>query len=214
MWVTAQRDYGGQSAAERVAERRRLFLDAGLELLGSVGAAGMTVRGAIRQAGLAPRYFYEEFGTLDALQVAVFDQVIGEVEVESARMILEAPADLRSRTRAGALAIVSILVDDPRKGRVLFVESTASPALAKRRTAETERFALLLLGYGVYQNLPGLAADGTASDAAMMFARFAVGGTAEVLGAAVQGTAVDRERLVDQLTELLLAAGEAFQRLA
>ena len=59
------RPYRGVEAAERLAERRRRFLEAGLDLLGGPRPAELTVRGICSQAGLTPRYFYESFTDKD-----------------------------------------------------------------------------------------------------------------------------------------------------
>ncbi|NHA01109.1 hypothetical protein G5V59_17810 [Nocardioides sp. W3-2-3] len=53
------RRYGGQDAAQRVAERRARLLAAGLAVMGERGVAGATVRGVAEASGLAARYFYE-----------------------------------------------------------------------------------------------------------------------------------------------------------
>src|SRR6185312_7652663 len=74
------RPYRGVEAADRVAERRRRFLEAGLDILGSEpDLSELTVRGICRQAGAALRYFYESFTDKDDLIAAVFDGVIADI---------------------------------------------------------------------------------------------------------------------------------------
>jgi AcrR family transcriptional regulator len=52
------RSYGGESANDRLARRRRQLLDAGLELFGTTGYRATTVRQLCREARVSDRYFY------------------------------------------------------------------------------------------------------------------------------------------------------------
>ncbi|MGG8731192.1 helix-turn-helix domain-containing protein, partial [Streptomyces lividans] len=68
--------YGGKSAAQRQAERRRRFLDAALQLFGdSPGYRATTVAALSEAAGLSTRQFYEEFRTLEDVLAALHLQV-------------------------------------------------------------------------------------------------------------------------------------------
>jgi len=64
---SSKRTYGGLSETERVNERRERFLEAGLEVFGSLGMRGATVRKLCKEASLTERYFYESFTDTDAL---------------------------------------------------------------------------------------------------------------------------------------------------
>src|SRR3546814_9800124 len=81
--TSGARRYGGASAEERAAERRSRLLAAGLELMGTRGLVGATVRGVAEEAGVAARYFYESFPTVDDLHLAVFDEIAQEALVRS-----------------------------------------------------------------------------------------------------------------------------------
>src|SRR3954453_17264126 len=101
--MAATRVYGGVSADERVEVRRPRLLDAAPGLVGPGGwrgAAALRRRGAggwagtgggaiCREAGLTPRFFYESFDDLDALAVAVFD----DISIRATAAILEAVRD-------------------------------------------------------------------------------------------------------------------------
>ncbi|MGH3517729.1 MAG: hypothetical protein ACRDQ7_10010 [Haloechinothrix sp.] len=72
-----------------------------------------------------------------------------EVRDESLRAVAEAAAttntdDIRTRARASITAGLDVLIDDPRKGRVLFLEATCNDALQERRHADTLVVAQLL----------------------------------------------------------------------
>ena len=66
------RSYGGLAMEERVAARRARFVEAGVELFGTQGFRGATVRGICAAAGLTDRYFYESFASMEALLASVY----------------------------------------------------------------------------------------------------------------------------------------------
>ena len=72
--TSAGRIYAGRSPEDRREERRARLLAAGLELIGEDGIAAVSVRGVCGRAGLTPRYFYEEFGSVDELARQLFDR--------------------------------------------------------------------------------------------------------------------------------------------
>ena len=76
--MTQLRPYRGVAAPQRLAERRRRFLQAGLDLLGETYDE-LTVRAICRRSGIATRHFYEAFTDKDEFVAAVFDSVIGEI---------------------------------------------------------------------------------------------------------------------------------------
>ena len=129
--------WAGIPADDRRAERRRLLLDAGFELLGTEGAAGTTVRAVCQHARLNPRYFYESFGDLDELVVAVYERVVDELRDALSLAMDDAPADLPAQMRAAVGAAVGFVDDDRRRARVLYVEALgqrgAQPATDPRR---------------------------------------------------------------------------------
>lgn len=192
-----RRAYGGASAETRVAERRARLMEAGLELLGTVGLHGTTVRGVIEQARLTPRYFYESFTDLDSLIIEIYDAVVTELRDASVAALLDAPKDTRARVHAVITAIVNHFGDDPRKGKLVLAEAMASPALMRRRLDTSHMFTDLM---------SGRAAGHEASPALLLAARFIVGGFAEALTAWLQGDLVStREELVDGCTTLFMA---------
>lgn len=192
-----RRSYGGASAEERVAERRARLMEAGLELLGTVGLHGTTVRGVIEQAKLTPRYFYESFTDLETLVVEIYDSVVEELRDASVTALVDAPKDTRARVHAVIAAIVNHFGDDPRKGRLVLAEAMASPALMRRRLGTSHMFADLMSGRAVGHE---------ASPELMLAARFIVGGFAEALNAWLHDDlASTREDLVDGCTTLFMA---------
>jgi AcrR family transcriptional regulator len=116
--------YGGKTAEERQAARRRRFLDAALQLFGDTpGYRATTVAALSEAAGLSTRQFYEEFRTLE--------DVLAELHLEvndwATAAVLAAVADadhlpLAERAAAIFRAYAANVTSDPRRVRITFVE--------------------------------------------------------------------------------------------
>ncbi len=132
------RAYGGVALEERVAARRARFVDAGIELFGTQGFRGATVRGICAAAGLTDRYFYESFDSLEALLAEVFRTLTGQfaarLTAEAARFQSAHAGPLDAAT-IEAQAVVGYelwfdCVRDPRFARIVLVEVLGvSPAI-------------------------------------------------------------------------------------
>src|SRR5471032_598349 len=94
------RTYGGLAMAERVAARRARFVEAGIELFGTQGFRGATVRGVCAAAGLTDRYFYESFASLEALLAEVYSSLTRDF---AARLLNET---IRSKAWEGDAAAI------------------------------------------------------------------------------------------------------------
>ncbi|MGC9539436.1 TetR/AcrR family transcriptional regulator [Streptomyces sp. UG1] len=135
--------YGGKSAKERQAERRRRFLDAALQLFGdSPGYRGTTVAALSEAAGLSTRQFYEEFRTLEDVLAALHLEV--NAWAETALLAAAAEADhlpLAERATAMFRAYAGNVTADPRRIRITFVEIIGvSAAMEKQRLARRARW--------------------------------------------------------------------------
>lgn len=135
--------YGGRSAEERRAERRRRFLDAGLELFGGApGYRATTVASLSEAAGLSTRQFYEEFRSLEEVLAALHLQVNDWAE-EAALAALGEAADLPLAERATAAfrAYAANVTGDPRRIRITFTEIVGvSPQMERRRLTRRARW--------------------------------------------------------------------------
>lgn len=196
--------------AERHAERRRLLVEAAYELLGTAGITGTTVRGVCESTRLNPRYFYESFADLDALLVAVYDEVATDAYAamaEAGAVLLTArtapdPYDLSHATVG---AFVRHVTSDPRRARVLFLEGLGNESLARRRT-ESMRSIAALIEHGAAAEHPGATLD----SAVRVGANVVVGGMAELMIAWLNGTLdVSIERLIDDAATIFTAIGLA-----
>lgn len=201
----------GLAPADRRAERRALLLDAAFELLGTEGMGGTTVRAVCHRARLNPRYFYESFDDLDALVVAVYDHLIAGLGAEVMAALAAAGDDPGDQTRAALRRIVEWVDEDRRRGRVLYVEALGNEALNRRRI-ETAHLLVTTVEQHAAATQGALAPG---DPIGRIGAALLVGGAGELVVAWLDGRIdVDRDQLVDDATELLLAMGEAAARLA
>jgi AcrR family transcriptional regulator len=192
------RPYRGVEAPERLAQRRRRFLEAGLALLGSAGddLADLTVRAICREAGVGVRYFYEGFTDKDDFVGAVFDWVIADIAATTqAAAAAAAPKD---QTRAVMAEIVRTVDGDARIGRLLF-SSQLSNAVVVRKRAESGALFAMLSGQHV-----SAALRRDENERIKATAHFVVGGVGQTISAWLDGElALAPDQLVDQLTAII-----------
>jgi AcrR family transcriptional regulator len=203
--VATTRVYGGKTADDRVLERRRRLMAAALELIGTEGWAATSVRGVCRHAGLTPRFFYESFTDLDALAVAVFDDIAVNATAAILEAVGAAPPEPGAQARAAIATFVDELTRDPRRARVAFAEALGSEALARRRLQAMRAMAELIADHGrrAYGSVP--AADRLVDVTAALLA----GGIAELLIAWLDGAIVaTRDELVSDCTALFMITAE------
>jgi AcrR family transcriptional regulator len=194
------RTYGGVDGSARVAERRRMLVEAGLDLLGTTEPE-LTVRGVCRRSGVASRYFYESFADKNALMEAVYDRVIGDITTTALAAVSASADTERERVHAAVHAIVRSVAEDPRRGRVLFSATLSNDVLAAKRAESTKMFAALLAAQA--NQFYGTSANRQQA----LTTHFVVGGFAQVLTAWLGGELdLDEGAVVTQCTDLLLAA--------
>lgn len=196
------RPYRGVDATQRIAERRRRLLEAGLDLLGSrTTPSDLTVRAICSQSGLAARYFYESFDDKDVFVGAIFDWVVADIAATTQAAVAAAPA--REQTRAGIANIVRVIADDVRVGRLLFSAHLANPVVVRKRAESGALFALLSGQHA------GVALQLEHNDRIKAASHFVVGGVAQTLSAWLAG-AVDFSpaQLTDQLAALIDQLGD------
>lgn len=142
------RPYAGESPGERVLRRRQQFLDAGLELFGSIGYRATTVRILCKQAKLTDRYFYESFTSTEDLLVEVYRNCLDELQ----RKVLQAISAERSSSDLGAMVKDGLDaffsgVENARAARVIWLEILGiSPRVDQIYNAGINGFATLFLG--------------------------------------------------------------------
>jgi AcrR family transcriptional regulator len=196
-----ERTVKGVSPDARRAGRRERLLNAALELTGTGGWSATTMRGVCTQAGLTQRYFYESFTDPQALALALYDDVAAEAERTLLDALSAAEPDEPSRTHAAVGAFVKLVIDDPRKGRVLLMDSPENTELRDRRRRAFDRFVEIVAG-DIEQH-PGQPTPGPLELA--MSARALVGALTELLMARLRGEIrVPLDQLVDHATKIVL----------
>lgn len=146
----SSRTWAGTTLEDRAAARRAALIDAGIELLGTEGAAGVTVRAVCRATKLSERYFYESFDGRDALLRAVHAHVADQardaiVSAVAAHAAAGGEAEDESLAYAAVGAFTAFLEEDPRRGRVLLSESFSDTVLARHDVELVPAFAALLV---------------------------------------------------------------------
>ncbi|OUS28219.1 hypothetical protein A9Q99_11830 [Gammaproteobacteria bacterium 45_16_T64] len=117
------RTYGGMSMEQRKVARRQQFLDAGLEVFGTTGFRSATVRGLCRQAKLTDRYFYESYGSLEKLLVAVYEDRMTNLRARIVDVVTIAlPNKSTEEVIHAGLDCFFNELEDPRVAKVCMVE--------------------------------------------------------------------------------------------
>jgi AcrR family transcriptional regulator len=114
--------WSGVPLQDRQTLRRGELVAAGIQLLGAAAGPALTVRAVCRAAGLTERYFYESFADRDEFVRAVYDDVC--TAAMAALTTADTPRDAVER-------FVTLMVDDPVRGRVLLIAPERELVLAK-----------------------------------------------------------------------------------
>jgi AcrR family transcriptional regulator len=138
------RSYGGVSAEDRVADRRRRLMEAGLELFGTQGYTATGVKDVCREAGVTDRYFYESFGDRKALFLAVFDARVDELFDDVVEAVAAVGSDPTDQLRAAIGTFLNTVTGDARTPRLVFSEPAAvGPEAETHMRATLRRFSRL-----------------------------------------------------------------------
>ncbi|MGE2836920.1 TetR/AcrR family transcriptional regulator [Mycobacterium sp. SMC-4] len=180
--------WSGVPLSDRQALRRDELIAAGIAALGDPERPGLTVRAVCRSAGLTERYFYESFTDRDDFVAAVYDEVC--TAAMSALLKSDSPRDAVER-------FVSLMVDDPTRGRVLLLAPEAEPVLARSGARWMPNFIELL------QHKLTQITDPTVQ---AMIATGLIGALTALFTAYLDGRlAATREQFIDHCVELLLS---------
>ncbi|MFD4295389.1 TetR/AcrR family transcriptional regulator [Rhodococcus sp. NPDC058505] len=194
------RSYGGVSADDRRADRRRKLVGAARRSWGHAGLGEVTVRGVCAAAGLQPRYFYEQFANRDALLVAVADEVRGELFATLVDSSRDADGTLEDKLRAALSAFLGAIAADPDLHRIMRTDLAGIPGLENRRVDSLNIVADLILQYG--SGIPGFGTPGGADP--RRFARFVAGGVNHLVENWLVHPDESPEELADVCTRLCL----------
>lgn len=184
--------WSGVPLEDRQTLRRDKLVAAGVELLGGEAGPALTVRAVCREAGLTERYFYESFTDRDEFVRAVYDHVCSTAM--SALTSSTTPRDAVER-------FVTLMVDDPVRGRVLLIAPGREPVLTRSGAEWMPTFIDLL-----QHKLTRI------TDAAVqaMVATGLVGALTALFTAYLNGRlATTREQFIDYCVDMLLSRASA-----
>jgi AcrR family transcriptional regulator len=200
----APRPYRGIEPSERRAQRRERLLDAGLEVFGTDGYAGSSIRSVSAAASLNSRYFYESFSDREDLLYHVYKRVVSEVAV-AVVAVTTAAETIEEQAYEGLRAAWTILTEDPRKARVLALEVVGvSDRLERFRRENRHAFADILL-----QNSRAITGDLTGLDP-VLTARSLMGAVLDLLVDWINGDLdATVEEIVEHFTRLFTAVVDA-----
>jgi AcrR family transcriptional regulator len=121
-------------------QRARLFA-ALVKLVDEQGYPSVSLTQIVKQAGVARHTFYEHFEDKEALYLSLFDRV-AEHSLEAFVEAMEAePGAWELKLRAGFVALLAMVAEDPARARVCLTESQSAGRVAMaRRTAAMRRF--------------------------------------------------------------------------
>jgi AcrR family transcriptional regulator len=202
----APRRYRGITAEERRAQRRERFLDAGLELFGTLGYANTSIRAICLAASMNQRYFYESFSTREDLLFHVYQRIVGEILADAVKATARVET-IEDQARAGLRAGWTILTEDRRKARVVALEIVGVSERLERLRRDT-RHALADL---TAQNALTLAgADVQPYLDPVLTARSLIGAVVEVLVDWINGDLeVSTDEIVEHFTRMFTAVSYA-----
>lgn len=144
---SSPRTYSGISVAERSAARRQRFIEAGVELFGTVGYHATTMRTLVAATGLTNRYFYESFQTMEDLLVACYEQLIGNYHQQLSDVLNDAEDGVEPRARAG-LTCFFVAMSDPLFARVTHNEVLGvSPRVDALYMESAAKFAAMMMDF-------------------------------------------------------------------
>ncbi|WP_181035999.1 TetR/AcrR family transcriptional regulator [Arthrobacter sp. N199823] len=136
------RVYSGLQPAERTRERYQKFIDAGIELFGTVGYASAKIKTLCHCAGLSERYFYESFDSREQLLTEVYETVSTELMVQVTEALSDPEANPKDAIRASLAAVVNFMLGDPRHAQIILVEIVGvSEELEAKRHQAMSNFA-------------------------------------------------------------------------
>jgi len=194
------RSYGGKTARERAEDRRLRLVEATIAVLGEQGEAHTTMTAICAHAGLTERYFYESFAHRDEALLAALDLVSEEIAADARRVVERAPGPPAERVHAVMSSFVAWVGEQPERGKVAVVHSSATPGLRTRRHELIGAFAELAASES--EELYG--ADAWPPDQARLHGIVYIAGLAELVAAWLTG---EVDLTPDELTR---TAGDLF----
>ena len=153
-----RRRYGGVLPEERQRQRRAKLIDGGIEVFGGKGFHASTVREVCVAAHLTERYFYESFKSLSELFIAVYghlrQQMMDETLGALQQQVASGQTDPMAMLDPALRVFLEFIRNDPRRGRILLVDSLGIDSEVARLSGETARDYSGLLKMHLHRIVP------------------------------------------------------------
>ncbi len=207
--TTPLRTYQGASAEDRIQNRRQLLLDVAFAAMAGEEWRSMSINQLCRLAELNKRYFYESFASLDEIAAAVIEDMSSQlinIAVTTAVEGVQAGLSNIEVARKVLPAVLSYLLDDARRARVLFGEIAGLPLARENRRRVTKTLAQAVSQYG-HEHYK---AAGKVYPEAELVSSLLMGGTVEALLNWLDGgIAMSREQFMEDMAVLWNLNGDA-----
>ena len=118
-----ERQFKGMSLSERKLARKEKLIEAGIEAYGNHGFFSVTVKDICNEAKLTERYFYESFKKSEDLFQTIFLQLIEQLQQTVMNGVMQAVPEPKNMIHSGLTAIFTMLKNDPRVARIIYVDA-------------------------------------------------------------------------------------------
>lgn len=118
-----ERQFKGMSLSERKLARKEKLIEAGIEAYGNHGFFSVTVKDICNEAKLTERYFYESFKKSEDLFQTIFLQLIEQLQQTVMNGVMQAAPEPKNMIHSGLTAIFTMLKNDPRVARIIYVDA-------------------------------------------------------------------------------------------
>ena len=144
------RRYAGVLPEERQRLRKAKLIEGAIDVFGTKGFHAATVREVCVAANLTERYFYESFKTLPDLFLAAYSELREQLMTLTLAALERLPQSVDPLDMlAPAMRVFLVFIrDDPRRGRIMLVDSLAvSDEVAAMSGATARDYSALLENY-------------------------------------------------------------------
>ena len=149
------RPYRGVANAQRVAERRQRFVEAGVRCFGGDGFHATTLKSLCAQAGLTERYFYESFASFNELLCVSYRHASDTVMALISAAVAGAEPAPEPRMRIALDTYFKAIAADPARARLLLFEIEGASLEADAVYRAQLRASADFIRYRVCEGLPG-----------------------------------------------------------
>ncbi|MFI7449619.1 TetR/AcrR family transcriptional regulator [Nonomuraea sp. NPDC049714] len=145
--------FEGQTAEQRLADRRERLLTAAYSLFSTPGFHAVTIERLCSEAHISNRAFYECFDGREGLLQALYERDVEEALTQVAKAIAEASVTPEDQFVDGVTRYLEFATADRRRARIMHVEALRVSSIENARRQALRRFAEVF--QEVVINLPG-----------------------------------------------------------